>query len=299
MAGLRQRAIDGDGWEAGEGIYADQGALARLQPIERCDGLDASMSQLVRTIEGEIIPRLMLAHRVAPGVAPASGAVARAIVADDIPVLARLLLAQDVSAVSAFVDGVRGRGVDLETLYLELLAPAARYLGQLWEADLCDFAEVTFGLWRLQQVVRNLSPVFQHEAPHREPARRALLLPAPGEQHSFGLFMVAEFFRRAGWDVWAGPAVSTEEIVALVRREAFAVIGLSVSCETRLEGLATCIHALRRASRNRGVGIMVGGRVIAERPERVALVGADATALDGRQACLQAEGLLRLLPGGA
>ena len=40
---------------------------------------------------------------------------------------------------------------------------------------------------------------------------------------------------------------------------------------------------------------MVGGRVFAEKPELAGLVGADATATDGRQAALQAETLLALL----
>ena len=40
---------------------------------------------------------------------------------------------------------------------------------------------------------------------------------------------------------------------------------------------------------------MVGGPMILARPELVALVGADATAVDARQACVQAEHLLELL----
>ena len=52
---------------------------------------------------------------------------------------------------------------------------------------------------------------------------------------------------------------------------------------------------LRSESRNRGVGVMVGGRLFAEKPELANAVGADATATDGRQAALQAETLLALL----
>jgi methanogenic corrinoid protein MtbC1 len=296
MAGLSRRAISREVWESGGKVQLERDAVAKLRPVEQCEGMDRSLSKLVRTIEGEIIPRLMLAHRSGPVEAPAVTVGASAATGDDVAALAKLVLKQDVSEALGYIESVRMRGVPLDTLYLELLAPTARYLGELWEADLCDFTEVTFGLWRLQQMVRELSPAFRHEAEHREQDRRALLLPAPGEQHSFGLFMVAEFLRRAGWDVWAGPAVSMDELVSIVRSEPFAVVGLSVSCETRLDGLASAIHALRRASRNRGVGVMVGGQVFKERPELVALVGADATAMDGRQACLQAEGLLRLLP---
>jgi methanogenic corrinoid protein MtbC1 len=291
---MRQRALS-RAWDTGGKPALEHDAAAKLHPVD-CEGLDRSMSKLVRTIEGEIIPRLMLAHRTgnpetAPPPANAPGASG-----DDVAALARLVLKQDISGALAYVETLRKRGVPLDALYLDLLAPAARYLGELWEADLCDFTEVTFGLWRLQQLIRELSPAFQHEAEFREQDRRALLLPAPGEQHSFGLFMVAEFMRRAGWDVWAGPAVSMDELTTIVKSEPFAMVGLSVSCEQRLDGLASSIHAVRRASKNRGVHVMVGGQVFKERPELVALVGADATALDGRQACLQAEGLLRLLP---
>ena len=41
---------------------------------------------------------------------------------------------------------------------------------------------------------------------------------------------------------------------------------------------------------------MVGGPVFVAHPELAAYVGADGTATDGRQAVLQAESLLALLP---
>jgi MerR family transcriptional regulator, light-induced transcriptional regulator len=68
-----------------------------------------------------------------------------------------------------------------------------------------------------------------------------------------------------------------------------------VGNDERLDGIATLIRLVRRESCNPGIGVMVGGRVVAEKPELTALVGADATATDGRQAALQAETLLALL----
>ena len=144
------------------------------------------------------------------------------------------------------------------------------------------------------QLVRELSPAFCDAAQPQYQTRRALLVPAHGEQHTFGLYMVAEFLRRAGWDVAAGPVASTAEMLVLLRDQWYAVVGISVSCDVRLEGLAAAIHAIRRASRNRGIGVMVGGPAFLERPELAALVGADASAVDGRQAALQAESLLAL-----
>jgi methanogenic corrinoid protein MtbC1 len=232
----------------------------------------------------------VLAHRAAPASRRSAAASS-----EQIAHFAHLVLGQDVSAAFAYIEQVRARGMSLESVYLELLAPAARHLGELWEADLCDFTQVTVGLWRLQQVVRDLSPAFQPQAECSDQTRRVLLVPVRGEQHTFGLLMVADFFRRSGWDVWAGTPASSNELVGIVRSDWFAVVGFSVSCDTHLDGLASDIHAVRRSSRNRGLGVMVGGPVFLERPELAALVGADATAMDAQQACEQAESLLAML----
>ena len=89
--------------------------------------------------------------------------------------------------------------------------------------------------------------------------------------------------------------VSTEELSSTVRGRWFAVAGISVGNDDKLDGVAATIRTVRRESCNRGIGVMVGGRVFAEKPELAGLVGADATAIDGRQAALQAETLLALL----
>jgi methanogenic corrinoid protein MtbC1 len=214
----------------------------------------------------------------------------------DVAELAGLVLSRDAQVVRAFVERMHARGTPVETLYLDLLAPTARRLGDLWCEDACDFGDVTVGLGRLQQVLHELSSAFRSDLPTPEHGRRVLLVPVPGEQHSFGLYMVGEFFRRAGWDVWGEPRVdSGADLVQLVRSQWFAVVGLSLASETRVDALASGIRALRRASRNRAIGVLVGGPLFVAHPELVARVGADATAIDGGQAPLQAQNLLALL----
>ena len=73
-------------------------------------------------------------------------------------------------AARTYVEALRAQGVSLESLYLDLLAGAARRLGEWWASDLCDFADVTVGVGRLQQILRELSPEFRAElecAPER------------------------------------------------------------------------------------------------------------------------------------
>jgi methanogenic corrinoid protein MtbC1 len=246
---------------------------------------------LQKTIEEQVIPRLMLVHRGAMPADPTPAGGPGRIPAAELGQLAQLIMARDGDEAFAYVQRLRAAGMSLDALYLDLLAPTARMLGDLWTADLCDFTDVTVGLWRLQQMVHKLSPGVVDEGDGKVRQRRLLLVPEPGEQHTFGLIMVAECFRRDGWDVWDGPVASREELVSLVRREAFSVVGLSLGCESRLDAVAKTIRLVRKASRNPRVAVLVGGQPFIGHPERVVLVGADATAVDGQQAVFQANAL--------
>jgi methanogenic corrinoid protein MtbC1 len=278
----------------------DASAPAQSAPDDA--GPQARAARLIRAIEGDIIPRLMLMHR---GEAPPAAGAVRALPASpaftpgDVEHFAALVLADKAPAAALHVRLLRARGVPCETILLELLAPAARHLGRQWESDRADFMQVTLGLWQMQQLLHELGHEPVQAADPGNRLHRALFAPAPGEQHTFGLMIVSEFFRRAGWEVAEEVGATRETLLDLVRRERFTLIGLSVSCESGIEGVAALVGAIRRASCNRSVGVMVGGPPFIDHPERVAMVGADATAADGRQAAMQAQGLLAVLGSGA
>lgn len=255
---------------------------------------DHQLSRLISTIEGEIIPRLMLAWR-AP---PERGAGLSATVttsSKNVVEFTGLVLSGDFSAAMAYIDALRARGTCPELICLELLAPTARRLGDLWETDLCDFTQVTLGLCQLHRILRELDPGGYGVPDTRAEGRSALLVPTPGEQHTFGMLMVTEFFRRAGWDVRSDATASEEDLGDKVGNQWFAVVGLSLSSERHIDKLSRCIRTIRCTSCNRTIGVMVGGQLFNRHPELVARVGADATAVDGRQATMQAENLLSLL----
>jgi methanogenic corrinoid protein MtbC1 len=286
MGDFAEESVNGGAsWDAGR-------VEAGLDADKRDAGLsetEARMARLVRTIEGEIVPRLVLARRVSTAPEVLIQSQGRCPDACDVTELVRLLLAHDMGVASAYVETVRQRGASLETICLELLAPAARELGLLWEEDECDFMQVTVGLCRLHQVLRELSPAFGPEDCEQTADRRILLVAYPGDQHTFGITLVAQFLRRAGWDVWQEFPRTDAELMELTRQNWFAAVGLSVGSETRLDDVAVTIRGLREASRNRGVGVLVGGPILAEKPELAQSIGADGTAVDGRQAVQQAE----------
>lgn len=269
---------------------------------------DDHLDRLAETIEGEIIPRLMLAHRAlreresgddcrgrgSPAIwdhTPANSDRVSAPVRE----LARMVVGHDRGDPLIFLQQLRDEGMALDALFVEVLAPTARYLGDLWNDDLCDFTDVTVGLCRLHQMALELSYDFRNRCTSGDRGRRILLCPASGEQHTFGLLMVSEFFRKAGWDVRGGPSTPLEEAERCVGQEWFDVVGISIACDRWIDRVSTAVHQIRQHSCNPAIGVMVGGSSCIRRPDLVTLVGADTTAIDARQAPQQAEHLLALL----
>ncbi len=249
-------------------------------------------ASLRRTIEAEIIPRLMLAHLLPSNDACAPADSRPELGPEEVGVLTELVLRRDSAAAQAYVRARHQAGLAVETLFLGLLAPVARRLGEMWETDLCDFTQVTVGLWRLQQLVFEFSDVFQRDRRMRARARRALLAPAPGSQHTFGVVMVGEFFRRAGWDVRGDPSASLAEVKSCIAADSFDLLGLSLGAECQAKAVSSAILKLRKASKNPAVVVMVGGPAVVLSPEFVNLVGADGTAPDAASAVTQAESLV-------
>lgn len=261
----------------------DSQVLARLATDANREAVELRLAVLSRAIEHEIIPRLMMAHPTAADCLDMTPPTSPQVSAEDVTAFAKLVLAPDENVAHACIETMRSSGISVETIYTDLLAPVARYLGKLWEEDLCDFTEVTLGLGRLHQVLRELSPAFG-QSQHITNGRRALLLPAPGEQHTFGLVMVSEFFRRAGWDVGGGPWEAGADPVMMVKSEWFDVVGFSLGDVTRLDALAECIKQIRMSALNRQISILVGGPLFLANPEYVSFVNADAASTDGAQA---------------
>lgn len=258
----------------------DDPAGRRIAEERRFDALS-------RTIEAEIIPRLMLVHT--------SAECDESMREDAMPTheeaveLARLAVAHETDVLASYVSVLRGRGITLETIFLQLLSPAANHLDKLWRMDEVGFCDVTIALSRLQQLLRELGAPFEAEGDLPSHERRILLSTAPGETHTFGIGIVEEFMRRGGWDTIVAPAASAAELGRTVARDWVDVAGFSLSCESLLSELASVIDVVRRRSRNPRVGILVGGRYFNEHPESAGLVGADLVAFDGLDAVRKAQ----------
>jgi methanogenic corrinoid protein MtbC1 len=177
------------------------------------------------------------------------------------------------------------RGVELgpQALASLLLAPAARMVGEFWRRDVCDFMQVTIAMTRIERAFRN--SVLADPPPGEVRSARALLLaPVAGEQHGFGLAVVADAFRRAGWRVDRCADDEQGRMIALAQARRYDMIGLSIGGEPMLPALQAAVQRLRRCSLNRTVRIGVGGPLVGQRQDVVSLSGADFGAGDAAAA---------------
>lgn len=278
-------------WETG--LPAGDNAAGLLSRPAPTGDLTARRKQrvaLADAIEGHIVPRLLVARAQAPLVAVAH-APQPAASSQDVLDLVGLAVGRDENAVRNHIND-RCRRQSLEQVCFGLLAPAARHMGQLWEEDLCSFTDVTLGVMRLQAALHDISARLPPATGDRFRRHRILLTAGPGEQHTFGLSTVALFFERAGWSVTRNHGGGLSDLVAMVRRDWFGVLGFSIGGETHLEFLHAAMPRLRAASRNTGLAIIVGGPIFSACPDLARQIGADATASDGVQATWLAENLL-------
>ncbi len=248
-------------------------------------------SMLAQAIESQIVPRLVVRRGGASVIQTHSSATALMPMPEDATELADLAMTGAKAEVRQRVQEAAVRQ-GVESVCLELLAPAARYLGALWEEDLCSFTDVTLGMLSLQDALHTVTAENHFAQIDGFRRHRIALASAPGEHHSFGLSMVSTFFQKAGWSVTALHDSTLPDLAALLRREWFGVLGISVGSEARLERLAAVLPRLRDVSRNASISVMVGGPIFVAHPELAAQIGADATASDGVQATWVAENLL-------
>lgn len=270
----------GDGWREPCGAWGP--VAAHGFPSAGTSTAAERLDTLAGTLEQDIIPRLVRSHAdLAAAAAVPAAAQPRAV---DVATFTQRLIARDEAGMRRQLQGLRARGVTVPVLLTHLLAPAARHLGRLWEQDQCHFADVTIGVGRLQQIMRALSSEFGTEIDPLPGGRRALLMAAPGEQHTFGLSMVGDFFARAGWEVVGLLDPLTDSVQDKVANEWFDLVGISAGSAARLAGVSACVNTVRQHAHNRQVCVLVGGPLFLLHPELNSTVGADAVVSDGAQA---------------
>lgn len=185
-------------------------------------------------------------------------------------------------------------GASPDRIYLSYIAGAARRLGERWEDDRVSFVDVTLGLSRLHQIIRDLGPAFFATQTDADTRLTALFAAVPGESHVLGVVLAADFFRRQGWQVDIDTCATTEGLLTAASARRYSAIGLSAGTRRARRTLTELVPQLRFAAET--AFIMIGGHLTEMEPDIARITGADAIVRDPLS---EAHRLKRLVAGSA
>ena len=189
-----------------------------------------------------------MAHLVQHPVAPAPGqqqAPRPARSESHACLLAEALGGPDAGLAEAMVDDMLGAGVTIDQLLFDHLSPAARLLGEWWEADRMTFTTVTLAAARIQSILRRLPGARPRPGPDR--GLGAMFAAVPGEQHTVGVTMATELFRRRGWDVALHVGRNHAELLHTIAGDDRPVVVFSCSGRRTMAALRRLVEDLRDA----------------------------------------------------
>lgn len=225
------------------------------------DGLSA----LARTVVARLIAREDLVVRTPD--------------AEIVAALARAVAASDYSQFESLRPELR-RARITETELVDSYFPAvARFLGCEWAEDRAAFTDVTMGLARMQAILRQVGRDWASNGMARADGLTVLIVLPVGEQHSFGMMVLAGQLRRQGISVQMQIGARPEELRTLVAQCAFDCAMISVACEAKLELCRKVVNALKDGSDGR-LWVAVGGVVLSRPVDVRAATGADIATND-------------------
>ena len=198
--------------------------------------------------------------------------------ADDVLALTLASL-RDMQAASLCVSDWLRQGRPIEDIYLHGITSAARLQGLWWTRDQLDFSALTVGCSRLHRLLYELSPVFLADA---EPPQDAtvLMLPEPDSQHTMGLFMLSEFYRRAGWQTQLLQPHQVADAERIVAANWVDVVAISIGSDRHFDYLRHLIGQLRQKSPNPNIQVIAGGPMALLMPEVLSDLGIDWVGVD-------------------
>ena len=256
----------------------------------------ASFAPIPVALQEEIIPRLLMAHRLKTSSIKKTDfenvSNIATITARNVEELSKMLLNGELSVSKSYLRILIEEGVSIEQIYLDLLQPMARRLGVCWENDSLDFATITLAVWHINQLMYYLSPEFLQNTVQGKSKGSILLFPSLGSQHTLGLFMLAEFFRKSGWDVFADPALNEQDIFNAIEEKDFQVIGISIGSYDQKKSTKKLISDIRRMYGS-ALKIIIGGPLAFCENNLFREVKADGQAADAREAVLLANSMVR------
>lgn len=191
----------------------------------------------------------------------------------------------------AVLDEGLGRGIHVVTLYQDVLGPALRGIGELWQQGGLSVADEHLAT---QIALQQMDRLRREVRPHAARDIRAIVTAVEGNQHTIGARMVADVLAFDGWDVdFLGASLPTPDLIAFVQRRRPQLLALSITMDEHLDAALSAIASLQALDPSPTV--LVGGAAVDGQRDDLKAAGADGVALDCLGALHEARRLVGLV----
>ncbi|MCH8465435.1 MAG: cobalamin B12-binding domain-containing protein [Roseinatronobacter sp.] len=195
----------------------------------------------------------------------------------------------DQSRLSAIYSELQRRRVTADEVMDVYLPHAVTVIGHQWHEEEIDILHASMACARMQTVLREIGHAWVSDRSGRQGDGRVLLTLPVGEQHTLGAMLAANQLRRRGVSVKVMLLPEMAELRALIERNRFHAVFISVSNLSSLTPCAAMVRELRMVS-GREMPIIIGGglvsnEIVGNDPCRIAeITGADLVTNDIDQA---------------
>lgn len=200
-----------------------------------------------------------------------------------------LLATQKYDAIN-YIMGLADAGISIRDIYLNILQPVQREIGNLWHANKISVAQEHYCTGLTQLAIAQLYSRLFDARPKKH---KMISTCVSGELHEIGLRMVTDIMELEGWDTtYLGANMPNESIVQTILQSNADLVAISVTYPLNLHKAEDLISRIRSEARLDRVKIMVGGYPFLNDPELWQKIGADSFAADASLAGMIAERLV-------
>ncbi len=228
-----------------------------------------------------MLARSVVASLAARGPAGRAGLGVRQIDPDMVQTLAQAFASGDPAAFDALRPDLRRARIDDIDLVDSYFPAVARHLGRDWAEDRLGWAEVTIGVARMQSLVHQIG--LDWDGSTAPDAESVLVVLPEGEQHSFGVQVMAGQLRRQGVSVHLQIGPRPAALRSLVQERHYDCALISVGSEDHIDACRKLVKTLKDGSQGR-LWVAVGGPVLDRGRDILGLTGADMITNDPAEA---------------
>ncbi len=154
---------------------------------------------------------------------------------NELDIFCNAILSRDDEFQTQFINDLCHKHNSTDPILEQFIPEVAEKLGQMWKDDRISFLDVSFGVDRLQKLVRIYEKKYLGPLYHDYKGPPVLLILPQSETHSLGIITASIIMKKNGVNPFVALGYSQEKLMDLINSIDFQLFGLSASCCNSLD----------------------------------------------------------------